>query len=322
MRSRKLSFLNNIGHTPLVEMDILNVSGVNFYAKLEFQNPTGSMKDRSASYIIEKSLEVGLINKSTTLIESSSGNFGISLATYCKKYGLKFYCVVDPNISKTNEFLIRSLGAQVLKVENHDGNGGYLLNRLKKVKQLLREIPNSYWVNQYANLYSAEAYQKTLAQELCSSLERIDYVFVGVGSGGTVTGISRGVKEIFPEAKIIAVDTVGSVIFGGSPAKRRIPGIGSSIVPDLLKRAKIDDVIMVEESAAIIACRELLSERGLFVGGSSGSVYSAVKNYFCGSLPEKELNVVVIFADKGERYMDTVYNDTWVKDFFGSILKQ
>lgn len=317
----QLEILNYIGNTSLVRINTPVFSGVNLYAKLEFQNPTGSMKDRSASYIIKKSLENGLINKDTTLIESSSGNFGISLAAYCKKYGLKFCCVVDPNISKTNEFLIRSLGARVIKVENLDDNGGYLLSRLEKVKELVQEIPNSYWVNQYANSYSAEAYQKTLARELCLSLEKIDYVFVGVGSGGTITGVSRGVNEIFPQAKIIAVDTVGSVIFGGSPAKRRIPGIGSSIIPDLLKQAKIDDVIMVEESTAIIACRELLSGQGLFVGGSSGSVYSAAKKYFSEKSSEKDLNAVVIFADKGERYMDTIYNDTWVEEFFGSILK-
>lgn len=321
MQGLRCSFLEKVGHTPLVEMNVSGIPGVNFYAKLEFQNPTGSMKDRSASYIIEKSLENGLINENATLIESSSGNFGISLAAYCRKYGLKFCCVVDPNISTTNEFLIRSLGARVVKVKDLDRNGGYLLSRLEKVNELLQEIPNSYWVNQYANPYSAEAYQKTLARELCSSLEKIDYVFIGVGSGGTITGVSVGVKEAFPEAKIIAVDTVGSVIFGGFPAKRRIPGIGSSIVPDLLRQAKVDDVVMVEESEAIIACRELLSEQGLFVGGSSGSVYSAAKEYFSEKSFGTRLNAVVIFADRGERYMDTVYNDVWVEEFFGPILK-
>jgi len=289
---------------------------LNVYAKLEFYNPTGSVKDRAASYIIKKLLDKKEIDQETTLIESSSGNFGISLAAYCKKYGLKFIAVIDPCISPINEILIRSLAAKVIKVEVPDGSGGYLLNRIKKVKELVSEIDNSYWVNQYGNPYNAEAYYYTLGKEICDKLENIDYLFMGISSGGTITGVSNCVKERVPLAKVIAVDIVGSVIFGHPPKKRYIPGIGSSMVPDILKDAKIDDVVMIDEVSTIKMCHELLEKHCIFAGGSSGSVMAAIKKYFSGKKINKKINLVTIFPDRGERYTDTIYNQIWYTDFF------
>ncbi len=309
------SNLERVGHTPLVGLHLDDFDYLNLYVKLEYYNPTGSVKDRAASYVIQKLLERGEISRDTTLIESSSGNFGIALAAYCKRYGLKFIAVIDPCIQPINEILIKSFGAEMVKVEVPDSNGGYLLNRIKKVKELVHEIDHSYWVNQYGNPYIAEAYYHTLGNEICDSLENIDYIFMGVSSGGTITGVSHRVKERFPQAQVIAVDVIGSVIFGHPPAKRHIPGIGSSMKPEILKNAIIGDVVMVDEVSTVAMCHELLKKYFIFVGGSSGSVLAAIKKYFPGKKIDRKLDVVTIFPDRGERYVDTIFNEKWCAGF-------
>jgi len=307
--------LDNVGNTPMVRIKMAEFANINLYAKLEYYNPTGSVKDRAAYYIINMLLDLKEINKDTTMIESSSGNFGIALSAYCRKYGLKFICVVDPHINRINEMLIRCSGARVIKVTEPDENGGYLLNRIRKVKTLQKEIENSYWVNQYGNPYNAEAYAETLAEEILAKMDRLDYIFLGISSGGTITGVSCKIKQKFPDARVIAVDIVGSVIFGHPPKKRFIPGIGSSMVPDILKSAKIDEVVIMDELTTIRMCHELVKRYNIFAGGSSGSAYGAVKKYFTGKAPGKAIEVVTIFPDRGERYGDTIYNEEWCADF-------
>ena len=309
------SVLHKVGQTPLVQLNPPGLHNINLYAKLEYFNPTGSVKDRAASYMIKRLLELGIINRDTTLIESSSGNFGISLATFCKEYGMKFICVIDPHISPTNEILIQRLSTAVIKVTELDHNGGYLLRRIEKVKELLEKTPNAYWVNQYGNPHNADAYYQTLGEELCNEMDSIEYVFMGVSSGGTITGVSRKIKERYPLSTIVAVDIVGSVIFGGPPKKRYIPGIGAGMVPEILKLARIDEVVYVDESSTISMCHELLDEHSIFAGGSSGSVFSAIHSYFLGKSFDKKPNVVTIFADRGERYVTTIYNDQWYANF-------
>ncbi|MGB8816149.1 MAG: 2,3-diaminopropionate biosynthesis protein SbnA [Minisyncoccia bacterium] len=311
--------LNNVGHTPLVKVKLKSLNYIDLFIKLESFNPTGSIKDRPAIFIIDKLLKSGKISKETAIIESSSGNFGISLATYCKINGLKFYCVIDPNISKTNEYLLNQLSTGVIKVLDKDKSGGYLINRIKKVKKFLNRVINSYWVNQYANPDNAQAYYETLGKEICDSLQKIDYIFIGVGSGGTITGVSRKIKEQFPNCKVIAVDTKGSVIFGGKAEKRYIPGIGSSIVPDILKNAKIDEIITIPENDAVKSCHKLLKDHSLFAGGSSGSVFSAIEQYFINKQIKNKVTVVTIFPDRGERYINTIYNKNWCNKFFGKL---
>lgn len=316
--------LDKIGSTPLAKIQLPDEMNVNLYAKLEFYNPTGSVKDRAANYIISKLLNNHEIDKDTIIIESSSGNFGIALSTYCKKYGLKFICVIDKHTLPVNEKIIRSLSYDVEKITELDNNGGYLLNRIKRVKELHAKYPNSYWVNQYANPYNAEVYYNTLGKEICDEVEDIDYVFMGVSSGGTITGVSQKVKERYPNAKVIAVDIDGSVIFGGQPKKRYIPGIGSGMVPEILKQAKIDDVMVINEVETIESCHDLLKNHSIFAGGSSGSVFIAVKKYFQTHRPLEKQNVVVVFPDRGDRYASTIYNDDWCNDFISkcSIYKR
>jgi len=310
--------LNLVGNTPMIQLNLEEeLSNIHLYAKLEFYNPTGSVKDRAAAFVIRKVLENKEIDLNTTIIESSSGNFGIALSAYCKYKGLKFICVVDPCISPMNEMMIRAFGAEVIKVTEPDKNGGFLLTRIEKVQQLCEEIKNSYWVNQYGNPYNAEAYYHSLGSEICNEMERLDYIFLGISSGGTITGISKKINECFPQAKVIAVDIVGSVIFGFPPKKRYIPGIGSSMVPQILSQAKVDDVVMMDEITTIKACHELLKKYHLFAGGSSGSAYAAIKKYFNENpiKKNKPVYVATVFPDKGERYFNTVYNEEWCANF-------
>ncbi len=307
--------LNILGKTPPVHLHTEWNRNIELYAKLEFYNPTGSIKDRAASYIIDKLLKFGEIDKDTVIIESTSGNFGIALSAYCKKNGLKFIAVVDPHITPINEMLLNFLGARIIKVTQADENGGYLLNRIKKVKELVAQIDNSYWINQYENIYNAEAYYYSLGEEICDEFGHLDYAFIGVSSGGTITGVSNRIKEKFQGVKVIAVDIIGSVIFGNPAGKRYIPGIGSSMVPAILKQAKIDEVMIVDEESTIRMCHELLEKHNIFAGGSSGSAYAAVKKYFNTRVLQKKARVVTIFPDRGERYSSTIYNKDWCTYF-------
>lgn len=308
--------LERTGNTPFVQIKSEKFDNINLFIKQEFLNPTGSVKDRAAEYILKNLLDSGEINCDTTIIESSSGNFGIALATFCKKYGLKFYCVIDPSISSLNEIIIASLGAKIIKVSTPDNYGGFLKTRIQVVQNLLLEIPNSFWINQYGNKLNSDAYYHTLGEEICNQISDIDYVFLGVSSGGTITGVSQKLKERYPKAKMIAVDIVGSVIFGGTPKKRHIPGIGSSIVPSILREAKIDDVVMVDEVSTVKSCHEFLENHFVLAGGSSGSVFCAIKKYFKNKNFIRKPNVVMIIADRGDRYVNTIYNNEWYSEFF------
>lgn len=311
MTNNTNKYLQRLGNTPVVHLDDTE-SDIHFFAKMEFFNPTGSVKDRAANYIITKLLDEGRVNQDTVLIESSSGNFGVALASYAKLYGLKFYCVIDTNILPINEYIIRELSSACFKVTEPDENGGFLMNRIKKVNELCDQIPNSYWINQYANPLNAEAYYYSLGDELCTEIEQIDYLFAGVSSGGTITGLSQRIKIKNPNAKVIAVDIEGSIIFGGPPKKRYIPGIGSNMVPSILKESHIDEVVFVDELATIDHCHELLRRYSIFAGGSSGSVYAAIKKYFKEkSFPVKP-KVVGLFPDRGDRYAGTIFNQQWI----------
>lgn len=307
------NILNKVGNTPLISLQMKENPNLNIFSKLEFYNPTGSVKDRAACYIISRLLNEGIINKDTTLIESSSGNFGVALSAYAKLNGLKFICVIDKTTLPVNEMLIRLQGAEVICITEPDQHGGYLMNRIKKIQEILSTTDNIYWINQYGNPLNAQAYYNSLGKEICfeAPRQKLDYLFMGISSGGTITGVSRKVKEMYPNVKIIAVDVYGSVIFGGKARKRFIPGIGSSMRPDILNDAKIDDVVYVNEEETISSCRELLEVHNLYAGGSSGSVYAAIKKYFAQNEVDSQVNIMCVFADRGERYITTIYDDNW-----------
>src|SRR5574341_2202513 len=276
----------------------LAVEGMNLFAKLEYVNPVGSIKDRPAFWILKRAAERGEICSETTVIESSSGNFASALAAITHLVVLRFIPVIDANIAGAYESFLRRLCPRVVKVEERDDSGGFLKTRLHMVQHLCATIPNAYWTNQYGNPDAVEAHYELTAGEICDSFESLDYVFIGVSTAGTIAGVSRRLKERYPRVKIIAVDTRGSVIFGDAPRKRHIPGIGSSIVPPLLSQAVIDDVVLIPERETVAACRELLDAHGLFVGGSSGTAYAAVKRYAPRMQNGKRPTVLFMCADR------------------------
>jgi len=284
---------------------------VEVIAKLELLNPGGSMKDRSARHIVEAGLREGSISPGSRLIESSSGNFGIALAIAARIYGLCFTCVVDPKTTRANVAILRGLGADVEIVSECDLCGGYLHSRIRRVEELLAITPGAIWVNQYANDRNWEAYYHGTGAELSEQLVYPPgYLFAAVSTTGSILGCSRRLRERFSGLRVVAVDAVGSVIFGGTAGPRELPGIGSSRVPELCRPEEIDEVVYVDDVDAALGCRELLVAEGIFAGASSGAVVSAIGR----TLPElpRPCRIVAIFADRGDRYLDLVYDDDWL----------
>ncbi|MFJ9036718.1 2,3-diaminopropionate biosynthesis protein SbnA [Streptomyces sp. NPDC102406] len=281
-------------------------------AKLEFCNPTGSSKDRSALWILEQAIGRGEIAHDTTVVESSSGNFALALAFYCRILGISFVPVIDPNCNEATETQLRLLCERVEKVTQRDTAGGYLRSRLARVQELLMESDSAYWPNQYVNPDARDAHYRFTGGELIAQAGPLDYLFVGVGTGGTIAGLSHRVKESSPGCVVVAVDAEGSVIFGGPPKKRRIPGIGSSIVPPLCGQALIDEVEIVPETRAVEACGVLAATYGLYAGGSTGSTYAAIQDYFARRPPTaRRPRVAFLAADRGHAYARTVYDPVW-----------
>ncbi|MBH5320097.1 2,3-diaminopropionate biosynthesis protein SbnA [Paenibacillus sp. GSMTC-2017] len=310
----KQSVIECIGDTPLVHLGRLFPQlDVEVIAKLEYMNPGGSMKDRPARYIIEQGLKKGTIQPNTHIVESTSGNLGIALAMMGRLYGLAVTCVVDPKISSTNLKIIRQMGANIEMVTEPDEKGGYLITRIQRVHQLLEKIPNSMWVNQYANDDNWRAHYEGTGSEIVDQLDYADILVAGVSTSGSIMGTSRRMKEKFPNLQVVAVDALGSIIFDGPPASRDLPGIGASRVPEILNRNEIDRVIHVNDRDSADGCRDLLMYEGIFAGGSSGSVVSAIKTLL-PQLPrplDRPLRIVVLLPDRGDRYMDLVYDDDW-----------
>lgn len=324
MAREEVSFLDErldmlsvgVGQTPVIR---LADDELDLYAKLEFSNPNGSSKDRSAFWILKRAIERGDITPGTTVIESSSGNFAMSMASFCTSLGLDFVPVIDPNCNASTERFLRTLCRRVEKIDSPDATG-FLAARLARIQELRQELGAVYWPNQYTNADGAAAHYRLTGGELVRTFRSIDYLFVGVSTGGTIAGLSRRMKEVFPDITVVAVDAVGSVIFGGPPSPRRIPGLGSGIVPPLVGRATIDDVVMVPERDAAVGCTELLTRHGIFAGGSTGSVYAAIRAYFAPQgpggrrPPDRRPTVVFLCADRGTGYAATVYDPAWVAE--------
>ena len=293
--------------TPIIRLEH---EPVDLYAKLEFLNGVGSIKDRPAFWMLKRAIERGQVRPGTTIIESSSGNLARSLATFCEILELPFIPVIDPLVSPLYESFLRAHCKTVVKVTEHGDSGGYLQARLEVVNRLLSGLAGvSYWPNQYANPDASEAHYLLTAGEICRTLPDVDYVFIGVGSAGTVAGVSRRLKEHNPGIRIIAVDAGGSVTFGQPPKMRSIPGLGSSIRPPLLDHAAIDDVVIVKETETIVACHQLLERHGQFVGGSTGTVYGAIRRYFPDRIRGRRPRVLFLCCDRGDAYRHSIYAD-------------
>lgn len=309
----KESIKDCIGYTPLIYLNRLFASAeIEVVAKLEYMNPGGSIKDRPACFIIEQGIRDRSIQPGKThLIESTSGNLGVAIAMVARIYGLNFTCVVDPKIAKTNLKILKQLGANVEMVNQPDDRGGYLKTRIRRVQELVESIPHSFWLNQYANKLNWQAHYYGTGDEILRQIDgSIEYLVAAVSTTGSILGCARRLREEFPHLKVIAVDAVGSVIFGATPAPRELPGIGSSRVPEILNPAEIDDVVYVNDSESVQGCHDLLRHEGILAGGSSGSVIAAIQK-LAATLPAKS-RIVTVLPDRGDRYLDTVYDDKWI----------
>jgi cysteine synthase A len=315
----KNGILSTIGQSPLIRLtSIFPDARFSLYAKLEGTNPGGSIKDRAAYTIISRAIKQGELRPGATVIESSSGNMGIGLAQVCAYMGFRFICVVDPKTTSTNINLLKAYGAEVDMVSVPDSSTGeFLQARIDRVQTLLRKIPNSYWSNQYANVNNAGAHHGTM-HEIVTALDgKVDYLFCAASTCGTVRGCAEYIKANHLKTKLIGVDAVGSVIFGGKAGKRLIPGHGAARRAELYQPKMVERCIHVSDLECVVGCRRLVRREAIVAGGSGGGVISAVERakYF---IP-KDSKCVVILADRGERYLDTIYSDNWVKEHFGDV---
>lgn len=311
--------LSTIGQTPLIRLSrVLGNVPCSVYAKLEAVNPGGSIKDRPALNIIKRAIEQGEIGAGTTVVESSSGNMGIGLAQTCSYFGLKFICVVDSKSTSQHIRLLRAYGAEVDVVTEPDPQAGELLQaRINRVKALLSSIPGAYWPNQYSNEYNSRAHHNTMSEIAAAFEEGPDYLFCATSTCGTLRGCAEYVRDNRLNTTVVAVDAVGSVIFGGPKAKRLIPGHGAARTPELFQEDLAHKFIYVSDVDCIAGCRRLVRDEAILAGGSSGAVVMAAER-IKSELRDGSI-CVLIFPDRGERYLDTIYSDSWVTEHFGDL---
>jgi N-(2-amino-2-carboxyethyl)-L-glutamate synthase len=317
-----IGILSTIGNTPLVRLDRYFGDGLfHLFAKLEAFNPGGSSKDRPARAILESARRSGAVRSGTVVIESSSGNMGIGLAQACRYFGLRFICVVDPKASPLNVRILEAFGAEVDRVVEPDPiTGEWLPARLARVQALRREIPDSFWPDQYTNRVNAEAHYQTTMAEVMDQLDaRMDFLFVPTSTCGTLRGCSEYVRDRRLPVRIIAVDAAGSLIFPAddpAPGSRLIPGLGAGMQPPLCDRSLVHRVVHVSDRDCVRSCRRLLEREAILAGGSSGGVLAAVEQ-LRDEIPAAS-SCVAILPDRGERYLDTVYDEVWVRQHLGA----
>jgi len=286
-----------IGKTPMVKLNKIAPEG-NIYAKLEFFNPGGSVKDRIALNMIEEAEKRGELRPGITIIEPTSGNTGIGLAMVAAIKGYKLILVMPESMSKERKELLKFYGAELVLTPLEEGMAG----AVKRVKEIIKENPGYFMPSQFNNPDNPEAHVKTTAREILEELDKIDAFVTGVGTGGTLTGIGKVLKEHFPELRIYAVEPAASpVLSGGNPGPHMIQGIGAGFIPEILDMELIDRIITIGNLEAYRMSAELASKEGLMVGISSGA------NVLAATRVARELkkgsNIVTLLPDTGERYL-------------------
>jgi cysteine synthase A len=291
--------------------------GHDVFLKLEGFNVTGSIKVKTAIGLIEDLERRGIARpQETVIIESSSGNLGIALSMVCASKGYKFICVTDSNATRANIRGMQLYGAKVIVVEDREPGGGFLEKRFTVINQLLEANPKSIWLNQYDNLANIKVHSEQTANEIADEFERVDWIFVGAGTTGTLGGICQRLREVYPRIKIVAVEPKGSVTFGGRPGKRHIPGVGTSVRPKIAEFAEPDRIVAIDELTTVNTCLSFAHDYHLLVGGSTGTVLAAVKATSAEFGPGE--TVVAISPDMGDKYLDTIYNPDWVKKYIAA----
>lgn len=288
------------GNTPLVKISEASTNDVTVYGKLESQNPTFSVKDRLALSLIEAGEKQGLINKNTVIIEPTSGNTGIGLASICAQRGYRLILTMPKGMSKERMVLLKHFGAELELTPKTRGMNG----AIDKALNLAKEYSNSFIPQQFKNKANPEIHYKTTGPEIWNDTDgEVDIFIAGVGTGGTLTGTARYLKEKNPEIKIVAVEPLqSSVLSGKAPGSHKIQGIGAGFIPDILDTELIDEVIAVNDDDAINMTRLLARKEGILAGISSGANILAAQQ-----LAEKSQNagktIVTLICDTGERYI-------------------
>ena len=305
MSKVKNSFLDLVGNTPIVRVNNLikkDELKADVLAKLEYFNPAGSVKDRIAKEMILEALEKGLVNENTTLIEPTSGNTGIGLSAVATALNLKIIITMPETMSVERRNLMKAYGAELVLTPGSEGMKG----AIAKAKELASQIENSFIPGQFENPANPTAHYKTTGPEIYEQTEgKVDIFVAGVGTGGTISGIGKYLKEKNPEVKVVAVEPASSpVLSTGKGGAHKIQGIGAGFVPETLDTKIYDEIIIVENEDAFATGKEMAKTEGILVGISSGAALYAAKE-----LAKREENagktIVVLLPDGGDRYLST-----------------
>ena len=299
--SIKKSVLETIGKTPLIEIERYKAAkkiNNNLFAKVEFFNPGGSVKDRVGLKLIKQAYQDGLINEKTTIIEPTSGNTGIGLAIACAIYGNELILTMPETMSIERQKLLKAYGAKIVLTPAKKGMQG----SVDKANELADKIENSYIPGQFVNPNNPLAHQESTALEIIEDFnDDIDYFVAGIGTGGTITGIARVLKEKYPNIKIVGIEPEDSpLISKGKAGPHDLQGIGANFIPDILDLDLIDSIITVSSEDAYEASRLLAKKEGLLVGITAGAALHGASK-----LPGEDKNIVVLLPDTGERYLST-----------------
>lgn len=313
------SIFDVIGNTPLVRLNKI-VEGIKseIFAKLEFLNPMGSIKDRIAKYMIEKAEREGRIQKGDVIIENSSGNTALGLALMTIQKGYKLKVIVRDRISKEKINQLRSLGVDVHLVDSSlPPESPYSYNNI--TPEIVKQTPNSYFPDQHNNKENNEAHYMTTGPEIWEQMEgKIDYFVAGIGTGGTIGGIAKYLKEQDTNIKVIGIDPVGSIFYDYFHFKKivkskpyLIEGLGDEFLIKCVDFSLIDDIFQVSDRESFFYARDLVKKEGVLAGGSSGAAIWGVMR-LAKSIKEPA-RIVTIFPDSASRYLSTIFNDDWMK---------
>jgi cystathionine beta-synthase len=312
--------LEMIGRTPLLAVRKLDTGPCELFLKLENQNPGGSIKDRVGLYLIEAAEREGRIRPGGTLIEATAGNTGLGLALVAGQKGYRLLLVIPDKMSQEKIFHLRAMGAEVVMTRSdvHKGHPEYYQDYAKR---LATEIPNSLYVNQFGNDANPKAHEETTAPEIWEQMgEKLDAVVAGVGTGGTMTGLSRFFARVAPQVELVLADPVGSVLAElvrtGKPGHGErswlVEGIGGDSVPAVSDLSRVKKAYTISDAEAFRTCRELLKKEGIIAGTSTGTLLAAALRYCREQTTPKR--VVTFVCDSGNKYLSKVYNDYWMID--------
>ena len=294
-----------VGGTPIVKLNNYSKEKgleANILAKLEYFNPAGSVKDRIAKSIVEDAIEKGKVNKDTVIIEPTSGNTGIGLSSVAASLGLRIIITMPETMSVERRNLMKAYGAELVLTDGAKGMKG----AIAKAEELAKEYPNSFIPGQFVNEVNPLTHYRTTGPEIWKDTEgKVDIFVAGVGTGGTISGVGKYLKEQNPDVKVVAVEPAGSpVLSGGNSGPHKIQGIGAGFIPDTLNTKIYDEIIQVENEAAFETGRAIGREEGILIGISSGAAVWAATEL--AKRPEnKGKNIVVLLPDTGDRYLST-----------------